>query len=357
MNISLLVYDIGLTGGAEKVAEQLSIQFSGYHNVTLVSLFDSQKKCGKKDYKCRVISSKHRSITRSFVPITRRLRRFLKEDDTDILIAVTAGVVTVAVAAVIGTDTRVIYAEHSNLENRTYGKKHQLRQRVGAVCSNMVVTLTERDKENFCRKYKVSEDKVICIPNWYIPVNYNNAYDLNSKLIITAGRLEYVKGYHYLMDVAKMIYPRCDGWKWHIYGDGSLRTSLEEEIANSGLGAFIEMKGNVTNLPELYPNYSMYVMTSVYEGFPLVLLEAQAAGLPIISFDCPTGPAEIVDSGTNGIIVPAYDTQALGEAIIALISNQEMRCSMAAKAKDNIGRYSIDKILVQWLELFDKIIK
>ena len=355
MKIGLLVYDIGLTGGAEKVAEQLCLHLSGYHNSCLISVFDSTNICDSKQYETFVLSQRQRSITKSFRMLTKKLRDYIRNYDIDILVAITAGVVTLANAACRGQNTAVIYAEHSNLENKTYGIKHQLRQRLGAAHSDAVVTLTERDRRNFIKQFDISPNKVRAIPNWHDPSNIDGSYNPDSKRIITVGRLETVKGYNYLLDVAKKIKPSCQGWSWDIYGDGSLKKTLIQEIKTSELDSFIELKGCVDNMPEVYPDYAMFVMTSVYEGFPLVLLEAQAAGLPVVSFDCPTGPAEIIDDGTNGLVIPSYDTSCMASAIVSLVKDREERIRLASNSKANLKRYSMDAIIPMWLDLFNAV--
>ncbi len=355
MNIGILVYDIGLTGGAEKVAEKLAIQLGEYHNVTLITLFDSLNVCEGKDYRTAVLSKQTKSITRSFLSLKNKLQYEIKTADIDIIIAITAGVVTLAVASAKETGTRVIYAEHSNLENKTYGKKHQLRQLLGAKFSDAVATLTERDRDNFIKEFKINPEKVVSIPNWYDPNKDVSEYRGESKSIITVGRLETVKGYNYLIQVAEIIADSCKGWKWDIYGDGSLHEKLQEEILSKGLDSFVCLKGNSNNLSEIYPEYAFFVMTSVYEGFPLVLLEAQAASLPIISFNCPTGPAEIIDDGINGTIIPAYDVPKLAEAVLKMINDSDMRCRYASRARKNLTRYSMESVLKKWLRLIETV--
>jgi glycosyltransferase involved in cell wall biosynthesis len=357
MKVALFVYDISLTGGAEHVAMNLASEFSEIYKTYLISIFDQKHICdGVYPYEMQVLSKQNISITINLMKLSSRLRRYIRQNEIDVLIAITAGVVTVADLAAVNTDTKVIYAEHSNLENRTYGKKHQLRQFIGAKFSDIVVTLTERDKVNFEKIFKIRKEKIYVIPNWYTPnTNINEKNKSLSKNIISVGRLEKVKGYHYLLEVAKKIYPYFPDWKWDIYGEGSLREELQRQIKSSGLSGFIELKGNVMELSKVYGNYSIYVMTSLYEGLPMSLLEAQAAGLPIISFDCPTGPAEIVENGVNGIIVQAYHIEEMVQAIKSLMEDVGLRDNYASKASINLHHFSKENIMKKWIELFKQI--
>lgn len=357
MNLALLVYDISLTGGAEHVALNLASEFSKIYKTFLVSIFDHKHACDAIfQYETFVLSKQNVSITMNLIKLSARLRKYIRHNEIDILIAITAGVVTVANLAAINTRVKTIYTEHSNLENKTYGIKHQLRQFIGAKVSNVVVTLTDRDKENFIRKFRISEKRVYTIPNWYVSnIVQNDKYDINSKKIISVGRIEKVKGYNYLIEVAKSLYLKFPDWKWDVYGEGSLYRDLQEKIEINNLNNFIELKGNVAGLKSLYKDYSIYVMTSLYEGLPMSLLEAQTAGLPIVSFDCPTGPAEIIEDGINGIIVKAYDIEEMIRSLEVLMKDADLRNRFSAKSKINLNRFNKKSIMEKWVKLLQKL--
>lgn len=357
MNLALLVYDISLTGGAEHVALNLASEFSKIYKTCLVSIFDQKHIYNTiYPYEIYILSKQNVSITMNLMKLSARLRNYIRQNKIDILIAITAGVVTVANLATINMRVKVIYAEHSNLENKTYGKKHQLRQFIGAKVSDIVVTLTNRDQDNFKKMYGIRGEKIYVIPNWYVPNTVSNEKNRNiSKCIISVGRLEKVKGYHYLLEVAKKIYPYFPDWKWDIYGEGNLREEIQRQIKLNSLGDFIELKGNIMDLSKIYGNYSIYVMTSLYEGLPMSLLEAQAAGLPIVSFDCPTGPAEIVANGVNGIIVQAYNVEKMVMALKRLMEDANLRESYASKASINLYRFSKENVMQKWIKLFKQI--
>lgn len=354
----MLVYDISLTGGAESVAFNMAEELSKTHKVHLISLFDQKgySKDENKAYSVHVLNSVTVSIPTHIFSLSGKLRKVLKENSIDILFAITAGVVTVAVMATASLKTKTVYCEHSNLENKTYGKKHEIRQYIGAKCCNVVVALTERDRQNFVKKYGLAEDKVLAIPNWFVyDENSDHSYDANSKLIISAGRLEAVKGYDLLLEVAQKVKEKHPDWHWDIYGEGSLHRKLEQCISESGLNNFITLKGNVVDLNKRYKDYSMFVMTSYYEGLPLVLLEAQVANLPIISFDCPTGPGEIVEDGKNGFLVETYNTDVMSKKVNMLIENAKLRVDFSENSRLRIDNFSKESVIVLWLRLIERI--
>ena len=133
---------------------------------------------------------------------------------------------------------------------------------------------------------------------------------------------------------------------------GANRVVLAREL---GIEKNVNFCGNVNDLAARYHNYAVFILPSYYEGLPLVLLEAQAAGLPIVSFDCPTGPAEIVTDGVNGYLIPTYDTDAMARRINTLIENDETRLSFSKKSGISIDKFSKERVLALWHELIEGV--
>ena len=356
--IGILVYDTSLIGGAEKVANNLAKELANYYEIHLISLFNEKEKKESIQSNCKfyTVSEKTISITKNIFTLSRKLRKYLIESQIDILLAITAGVNTVAIIATRGTKIKTVYCEHSNLENQTYGKKHMFRQWIGAKKMDKIVTLTERDKRNFINKFKINENKVQNIPNWYENIhNDNSEYKIDSKKIITVGRLEKVKGHDLLIKVAKKVQEKHPNWSWDIYGDGSCKNEISNNIIKNNLQNFVKLKGNCTNLNRIYNEYAMFVLTSYYEGIPLVLLEAQEAKLPVISFDCPTGPAEIIENEKNGFLIPAYDIDKMVIKICELIEKPEERIEFSKKTKINFQKFEKNLIVKEWIDLIENI--
>ena len=115
--------------------------------------------------------------------------------------------------------------------------------------------------------------------------------------------MEYQKGYDYLAQIAVKVLSKFTDWEWDIYGSGNeqIKQDLITELDKGGVLSRVHFKGNVKGIENIYPNHAIYIMTSRYEGLPLVLLEAKQYGLPIVSFDCPTGPSEIILDGENAV--------------------------------------------------------
>ncbi len=354
--IAFLVYDVSLTGGAERVAIGMCEELCASYEVHLLSLFDEKSFVPTGNYRFSYMQKNAASITAHLFSYARRLRRYIKENGIELVFSITAGVVGVAAYGVRGTTARLIYCEHSNLENQTYGKKHFYRQKLGAKKADVTVTLTERDKENFKRTFGLPDEKLRVIPNWFTrDESILASYDITSKRLISAGRLESVKGQDMLLRAAAGVFCVHPDWQLDIYGDGSRRGALEAQARELGIEKNVNFCGNVNDLAARYHNYAVFILPSYYEGLPLVLLEAQAAGLPIVSFDCPTGPAEIVTDGVNGYLIPTYDTDAMARRINALIENDEMRLSFSKKSGISIDKFSKERVLALWHELIEGV--
>lgn len=216
-----------------------------------------------------------------------------------------------------------------------------------------IVVISKADLEAW-KKYT---NKAVCV---YNPVTIDNPVqaDLNSKKVISVGRLSFEKGFDYLIDVWRLVAKRHKDWLLDIYGDGPLTEQLQDQIDKHGLRNSVRLCGRTPNIVEKYAQHSIYVMGSRTEGLGLVLLEASACGLPLISYDCPSGPREIVTDGKNGYLIPHVgDIDAMAEKICLLIENESLRRQMGDNASFMVNVFSIDKIRQQWICLFNSLIK
>lgn len=212
-----------------------------------------------------------------------------------------------------------------------------------------VVVLTNTD----LNKYHRYLSNVTVIPNM-LTFNGEVKADLSKKKIITVGRLDYQKGYDLLLNSVKGLFKDFPEWSLDIYGDGEWRELLERQIVAYGLSNNVYLKGFVENIAECYTKASIYVMTSRFEGFPMVLLEALSSGLAVISFDFPTGAKELLGT-ENGILVGAEDITALREGLIKLMSSEELRKQYATCGVKSIHSYTPDSICEKWRVLLKKI--
>lgn len=179
--------------------------------------------------------------------------------------------------------------------------------------------------------------------------------DLSPKRVISVGRLDFQKGYDFLIDAWKMVVLKHPDWRLDIFGEGPLRQQLQEQIERQGLSDVVYLKGRSGDISREYVSHSVYVMSSRAEGFPLVLMEAASCGLPLVSFDCPSGPSEIIENGKNGFLIDRVgDVQAMAERICQLMENESLRRKLGHQAKVMASRFSIERMREDWMKLFLK---
>ena len=176
------------------------------------------------------------------------------------------------------------------------------------------------------------------------------------KTIISVGRYSEQKGYDLLIESWKIVAQKHPDWCINIYGEGELKDSLQQQINTANLQQQIKLCQPVTNITKKYLESTFYVMSSRFEGFGLVLMEAMNCGLPCVSFDCPYGPSGIIRHQEDGLLVDNGNIHALAESICYMIENQEKRIEMGKKAKENIQRYSRGSIMAQWESLFQLLV-
>jgi glycosyltransferase involved in cell wall biosynthesis len=181
--------------------------------------------------------------------------------------------------------------------------------------------------------------------------------DTKAKIVIAAGRYAEQKGFDLLIEAWKVVFRKHPDWQLHIYGDGGLRESLQKQIDDAGMTKVCILKHNTPNIEQKYSASSIYALSSRFEGFGMVLIEAMSCGLPLVSFDCACGPKDIITPGEDGILVKSFDTDSMGEAINSLIEDDEKRRVMGENAYRNSNRYKMEHIATSWNELFSSVVR
>jgi glycosyltransferase involved in cell wall biosynthesis len=279
-----------------------------------------------------------------------QLVRVLRSRRAGVLIGTRPGLNLLA-ALVAGPGMAKVGQEHMHLSN--HPRKLQRAMGRGYKRLDALAVLTESDLREYGELLGDSA-RVEQIPNAVTKLG-GGVSDLTGKTIIAAGRLKRQKDFFRLVRAFAQVAEKHPDWKLKICGDGPHRERLEELIAELGLEGNVELPGPVKNLGPELAAASMYALSSRREGFPMVLLEAMSKGLPVVSFDCPTGPREIVRSGENGMLVPHQDVDALAAAMIRMIEDEDLRRRCGAGALKTAERYSIDVIGERWEELLAEV--
>jgi glycosyltransferase involved in cell wall biosynthesis len=178
---------------------------------------------------------------------------------------------------------------------------------------------------------------------------------LQNNKILLIGRYSYQKNFESIIEAIFLIKEKCYGWQIRIVGDGEDKEKLQALITEKKLENVIFLIPPTSKIEDEYCNASIYAMSSRFEGLPMVLIEAKSCGLPIISFDCPEGPADIVRDGIDGILVENGNIKALSEAILKLVENPDLRKQFGQEALKDIDRFSPKRIFDMWEVLFKEL--
>ena len=228
----------------------------------------------------------------------------------------------------------------------TFWDRHIMSSLVHCDC---IVTLTRADVAYWANY----ASRIEIIPN-LLTVEPKPVIDYSVKRVICAGRYAPQKGYDLLIEAWRQINSRFSDWHLYVFGNGN-REPYQTLVDRYGLNKNIHLMEATPHIVEEFARSSIYVMSSRFEGFGLVLAEAMACGLPCVSFDCPHGPSDIISNGEDGILVDNGNTKALALAIEQLMCDSELRQTMGLHASLNIKRYSPNSIMKQWLSLFQSI--
>jgi glycosyltransferase involved in cell wall biosynthesis len=216
-----------------------------------------------------------------------------------------------------------------------------------------VTVLTEQDRADY---HGVLGDRVRVarIPNGIPPFPDLPARP-EGKVLVAAGRLSPQKGFDLLVDAFAKVHARHPDWRLDIFGHGEMQGDIQARIDGYRLAGAARLRGVTGKLPEELAAAGMFVLSSRFEGLPMVLLEAMTLGVPAVAFDCPTGPAEIIEHGRNGLLIPPQDTGALADGICELIEHPERRAAMRAAARASSARYAMPAVRALWENLFAEL--
>jgi glycosyltransferase involved in cell wall biosynthesis len=216
-----------------------------------------------------------------------------------------------------------------------------------------LVVLTEQDREAY-RKLLDGGVPLHRIPNTVRPLPGAKA-DLSAKTVYAAGRFRYQKGFDLLIPAWAETARAHPDWTLRLRGRGHLRERFEGLISTHGLEGTVTIEEPAEDIGADMAEASVFVLSSRFEGFPLILLEAMSKGMGVVSFDCPTGPADIVDDHENGLLVPHEDVEGLSRAIRELVEDEELRRRTAAAAIETAQRYTIEEIGPLWERLLEDL--
>lgn len=311
----------------------------------------------KNDYK-----SKFHQIISNFKIINHyiKLQKAISQIQPDIIISV--GQSEKYIVPLLHTNAIKIREIHfnSNYRNFTYKSKilakllNFLDYKIMSKGYNKMVLLTKEDKDTFFP----DNNKFIYIHNpiTFDPINTAN-YNLNSNYVIGVGRLNTPKDFISLIKAWNLVQKECPNWKLKIVGEGPERKNIEKEINSLNISNSVILTGYSNNVKKEMSESSIFVLTSLYEGFGLVLLEAMACGLPSVAFACQFGPKDIITDKKNGLLIYNRDIKFLSKNLIYLIQHPEIRKKIGHQALTRVNDFSINNIIDKWMKLFQAELK
>lgn len=347
--ITFFIQDMYSMGGTERVVSLIANEFAKKYVVEIISLYKRNERVfynlDSKIEVRNIFEKEFHPIQLYYSYLYSATKKFLKDYKTDIFIC--AGMGMVGLTIYMGKRAKYIAWEHFNALHGKVGGVMWLGRVIAAKYADGVITLTKKDMNLFIERFK-PKAKIHQIYNPTEIAKLSDQYDEESKLIVTVGWINNQKGYDMLVEVAKKVFYKHPDWKWHIYGDGPLKENIISLIEENSLSDNVKLMGRTNKMNELYQKYSMYVMTSRFEGFAMVNIEAHYAKLPIVSFNCNCGPDEIIQDGVNGYLVDCFDIDKMAEKINYLIENPNIRIEMSRNTMLDKEKLQMENVIKEW---------
>ncbi|WP_239108744.1 glycosyltransferase family 4 protein [Microbispora siamensis] len=285
-----------------------------------------------------------------------KLVRYIRSRRRGILIGTRPGLNLIA-ARFAPPEIITVAQEHGNLSSHQPLVRKQIIRRYGR--HDAVVTLTQADLRTYERSFgKARKDLpavLAQVPNATPRLN-GGVSPLTAKTVVTVGRLTWGKGYDLLIRAWAHVAARHPDWTLRIYGGGPRQEKLQASIDKRGLSERVFLEGPAEDVGAVLADASMFVLSSRHEGMPMVILEAMSKGVPVVSYDCPTGPKEMITHGHDGLLVKPEKIHAMADAICALIEDEDLRREMGANALKTAARYDLDVIGARWEDLLSDLV-
>ena len=360
MKINFLIRSLYKSGGIERVTCNLANLFIA--RGIDVSIITQDSDCASfytlnNDVKLYSLHIDERASNESRwtykMKIIKALRAHINQEQPDIVLAIWSDMSSYAVLAAIHTNTKVIACEHLAYEGLRLASRAEYYLRILIYpFADAIVALTKRDTNRYKRMNKYAHT----IPNFVdLPMCEQDVQKEN--VVLAVGHITYRKGFDMLIEAWKQVHDIVPNWKLKIIGakgEPEYGQMLQSRIEELGLTNNIQILKETKNITMEYQKASIFVMSSRQEGLPMVMLEAMLMGLPVVSFDCPTGPREIIADGENGYLVENGDINELSQKLVMLIEDGIKRERYAKSAIQHINeQFGKDNVFKMWQKIFD----
>ncbi|MDF3838064.1 glycosyltransferase family 4 protein [Cupriavidus basilensis] len=347
--LCFLTGTLNAVAGAERMTATMANALAGQgYAVTILSLWDAAS-CFPLHPAVRheALFASRPSFKRAYAGTVAGIRRHLRANRTDVLVQVDPMLAFFALPAALGLGVRHLAWEHCHFDEDLGKPARRLARRLAARFCEAVVVLTERDRRRWLEALR-PRSAVVCIPNplpFAVPAQ---AAPRTDRTVLAVGRLVAAKGFDVLLRAWAEVVPQAPGWRLTIAGEGEERATLEALRDELGLSDSVTLPGIYEDVTIAYKLASVFCLSSRYEGFGLVLLEAMAFGLPIVSTDCETGPRELLEPGRDALMVPVDQPAALAQALGRLIRHPGEAAALGEAAREKARTYAQEQIVGQW---------
>lgn len=272
------------------------------------------------------------------------LRRYLRTTDADVVMGTRPGI-NLLIASWAPKHLRTVGQEHLNLNEH----KPEVAEAIARLYPRLdgVSVLTETDRQAYAERTRVSKDRLVVMPN-PLDAEQRPRSTLSEPVIAAAGRLSPIKQYPKLLQAFTHVAEKHPQWRLRIYGSGDHEKKIRRTMTELGLEDSVELMGQTKDVLGDLSEASVLAISSRVEGFGMTIVEAFSVGVPVVSFDCPHGPREIIEHGHDGLLVPAQDVEALGKALLSLVEDAQERERMGENALTSSARYTLDDITQRW---------
>ncbi len=352
---------IARSGGTERVGSIIASALAnkGY-DITILSFWNEGTPFFPLDVKVKVhylLNPKTEGkLYRTYIYPILKLHHYIVKNGFDIIIDIDTELARFTSYAIQGTGCKQISWEHFNYWTmlKLNDKKRFTAKKLIKRYATKLVVLTEEDRQKHIKEYNLTPHFVITMPNPCLS-DVVSKYQFKSKTFLAVGRLSHQKKFTALLDAWSLIFHKCPSWKLIIVGKGELELDLKKKAEDLKLQNLI-FAGHSSCVEKYYKDAACFVLSSDYEGFPMVILEAQSFGLPVISFDCKTGPRDLIQDGVNGFLVGDGNVKELAKKMLDFTRDENRACQMSIAAARDVQKFSLENITTKWCDLIGSIV-
>lgn len=355
MRLTLVIASLE-AGGAERVLVTLANHWASQGWSIVLLSFDDGSEPPFYDLNPHIqhrplaLSSDSRSLAEGVLNNLHRLstlRRAIQDSRPHVVLSFVDRTNVLTLLATLGLEIPIVISERTDPACHRIGRGWEaLRWLAYRRCARLVTQ--SRAAMSYFPPSLQRRTHIIPNPVASAPARAARARSESARTLLALGRLSEEKGFDMLIRAFSSLAPTHPAWTLTIWGEGVQRKALERQCDELSLRDRIRLPGRTNAVTEVLSEADLFVMSSRYEGFPNALCEAMASGLPVVSFDCPSGPREIIRDGIDGVLVPTGDVEALARALEALMDDETRRKTLAARARDVVERFSIESVARMW---------